>query len=59
MENAIVNGKRDRLQGEPRAKRRTQHGEEHQDRNDLEKDIARKQSMDFGFSTKLMDFTLA
>jgi hypothetical protein len=59
MENAIVNGKRDRPQGEPRARRRTQHGGEHQDGNDLEEDLVSKQSLDYGFYTKLMDFTLA
>jgi hypothetical protein len=58
MENAIVNGKRDRPQGEPRA-RRTEHGGEHHDGNDLEEEVASKQSLDFGFSTKLMDFMLA
>jgi hypothetical protein len=58
MENAIVNGKRDKPQREPRARRRTQHKGERQDGNYLEKDIASKQSLDFGFSTKLMDFML-
>jgi hypothetical protein len=59
MENAIVNEKRDRPQGEPRARRRTQYGGEDQDGNDLEEDIASKQNLDFGISTKFMDFTLA
>jgi hypothetical protein len=59
MEIAIVNGKRDRAQGEPRARRRTQHGGEHQDGNNLEEDIVSKQSLDFEFSTKLVDFMLA
>jgi hypothetical protein len=58
MENAIVNGKRERPQGEPRARRRIQHGGKHHDGNDLDEDVASKHSLDFGFSSKLMDFTL-
>jgi hypothetical protein len=59
MKNATVNRKRDRPQGEPRARRRAQYEGEHQDGNDMEEDIASKQSLDYGFSTKLVNFTLA
>jgi hypothetical protein len=59
MKNAIVNEKRDRPQGEPRARRRTQHGVEHKDGDDMEEDVASKQRLDFGFSTMQMDITLA
>jgi hypothetical protein len=58
MENAIVNGKRDRCKGEHRVRRKTHHGGKYQDGNHLEEDVTSKQSLDFGFSTKLTSLWL-